>query len=404
MRSTEAVPCIELSGGLDSNTVAALAKTSGFDFTTASIKAPGFDATDESHLIERALEHLNVPNIAISVDELSYFDHLEKSLHRTGRVHSTASMCILPSVYAKVGNEGHRVILDGFDGDTVVGHGYEQLALLASRGEWTRCAQLIKDVKRVNSDRASSKMWGFYVEPILRSSAAKLGIRSYLHLVETLTRFMGDSYWEATRYALRMMARHEQGDHSVLSGGYKDLPSDTIDANKDIWFEYAAATALNDLIGWGLEWKNGFASAYGVEVRHPFMDVRLVEFCLSVPATYKLRRGYNRWVMRECMRKIVPDEILWRAEKANFRPVLQHVIVSLEERKFDSAVEILCSHEGISKVASRDALSAFARIRSGEVEPKDYTALWSALYFVAWFKDYAALAPSPTSNSCQTQL
>jgi asparagine synthase (glutamine-hydrolysing) len=390
MRSTEAVPCIELSGGLDSNTVAALAKTSGFDFTTASIKAPGFDATDESHLIERALEHLNVPNIAISVDELSYFDHLEKSLHRTGRVHSTASMCILPSLYAKVGKEGHRVILDGFDGDTVVGHGYEQLALLASRGEWTRCAQLIKDVKRVNSDCASSKMWGFYVEPILRSTAAKLGIRSYLHLVATLTRFMGDSYWEAARYALRTMARREQGKHSALSGGYKDLPSDTIDANKNIWFEYAAATALNDLIEWGLEWKNGFASAYGVEVRHPFMDVRLVEFCLSVPATYKLRRGYNRWVMRECMRKIVPDDILWRAEKANFRPVLQHIMASLEERKFKDAVSALTSNSVLTETAYREAVEAYGRIRSGQVAPKDYTAIWAAVYSYWWIREYTS--------------
>lgn len=52
------------------------------------------------------------------------------------------------------------------------------------------------------------------------------------------------------------------------------------------------------------------ADLYGFEVRDPTSDLRLVEFCLSVPDCQYLRDGETRWLLRRMMANILPPEIL----------------------------------------------------------------------------------------------
>jgi asparagine synthetase B (glutamine-hydrolysing) len=49
---------------------------------------------------------------------------------------------------------------------------------------------------------------------------------------------------------------------------------------------------------------------YGVEVRMPFMDYRVVCYGLSLPLESKFRDGRTKAVLRAAMRGIVPDAIL----------------------------------------------------------------------------------------------
>jgi asparagine synthase (glutamine-hydrolysing) len=62
------------------------------------------------------------------------------------------------------------------------------------------------------------------------------------------------------------------------------------------------------------------AAAFGVEPRYPFFDRRLMELCLALPADQKLRDGWSRVVMRRAMDGLLPDEVRWRASKANLSP------------------------------------------------------------------------------------
>lgn len=56
----------------------------------------------------------------------------------------------------------------------------------------------------------------------------------------------------------------------------------------------------------------------GIESRSPFFDHRLAEAALGLPADVLLRNGLQKWVLREAMRGIVPDEIVDRPEKQGF--------------------------------------------------------------------------------------
>src|ERR671939_805838 len=50
-----------------------------------------------------------------------------------------------------------------------------------------------------------------------------------------------------------------------------------------------------------LEGLHTAAGAFSLEVRFPFWDIRLLEFCLALPPEQKLHDGWNRMVMRRAM-------------------------------------------------------------------------------------------------------
>ena len=57
------------------------------------------------------------------------------------------------------------------------------------------------------------------------------------------------------------------------------------------------------------------ASAMAIEPRDPFMDVRLIHFCLSLPAAQLQAHGWPKIILRRAMRGILPDRVIWRRGK-----------------------------------------------------------------------------------------
>jgi asparagine synthase (glutamine-hydrolysing) len=58
--------------------------------------------------------------------------------------------------------------------------------------------------------------------------------------------------------------------------------------------------------------------AHGVESRVPFLDHRLVEYCFTLPAPYKVHRGERKRVLRDAARGLVADAVLDRYDKKTF--------------------------------------------------------------------------------------
>ena len=54
------------------------------------------------------------------------------------------------------------------------------------------------------------------------------------------------------------------------------------------------------------------------EMRVPFLDHRLVELLLPLPAEAKLHRGWTKYVFRRAMEANLPPEITWRRDKLGF--------------------------------------------------------------------------------------
>ncbi len=52
--------------------------------------------------------------------------------------------------------------------------------------------------------------------------------------------------------------------------------------------------------------------ACGLEVRVPFCDYRIAEYLYTVPWEYKDYKHYEKGLLREAVKDLLPDEILWR--------------------------------------------------------------------------------------------
>jgi len=57
------------------------------------------------------------------------------------------------------------------------------------------------------------------------------------------------------------------------------------------------------------------ASAFGIESRHPFLDARLVEFCLGLPWQLKTHHGWTKLILRRALEPHLPSEVIWRKDK-----------------------------------------------------------------------------------------
>jgi asparagine synthase (glutamine-hydrolysing) len=66
----------------------------------------------------------------------------------------------------------------------------------------------------------------------------------------------------------------------------------------------------------------------GVELRHPFLDVRLLDFLLAIPPEERVAKGLVKPVLRRAMRGVVPTFVLRRRDKANFNDYVQHSLLT----------------------------------------------------------------------------
>ena len=61
-----------------------------------------------------------------------------------------------------------------------------------------------------------------------------------------------------------------------------------------------------------LDRKDRMSMYSGLEVRVPFCDYRIAEYLYSVPWEFKDYHGQEKGLLREAMRGVLPDEVLWR--------------------------------------------------------------------------------------------
>ena len=83
------------------------------------------------------------------------------------------------------------------------------------------------------------------------------------------------------------------------------------------------------MLGRCTHWKRGLSHllryedrnslSHSIESRVPFLTIDMAEFLLSLPENYLLSDdGVTKYVFREAMRGIVPDQILDRKDKIGF--------------------------------------------------------------------------------------
>lgn len=130
--------------------------------------------------------------------------------------------------------------------------------------------------------------------------------------------------------------------------------------------------------------------AVGLEARAPLLDYRVVELAFRVPYDMKKRGTEQKWLLKQLLRKYLPDPLVFRAKKGFGAPVAEWLKGPLRPWASD-----LLSRERLQREGHFDA----ARINGiwGEFldgQRKWHTHLWNVLMFQAWL-EYLGRARRP---------
>lgn len=83
----------------------------------------------------------------------------------------------------------------------------------------------------------------------------------------------------------------------------------------DAWLRYATTEGPLQML---LRFADRNSIAHSREVRPPFLDHRLVEFCFALPDEWKVGKGWTKRLLREAMAGRVPDKVRLRRDKVGF--------------------------------------------------------------------------------------
>lgn len=184
---------------------------------------------------------------------------------------------------------GGRVVLSGLGSDHYLSGNYGYLADLAARG---RFAEAVREVS------------GWAVET--RGSFWRLA-RRYL-LVPFLPRPVQARFarpWQQVPGWLEGGFVRRTG----MEGRVPSLRGMAVRPGRR--FAHEVAHEVGTLSTWA---GRGLADS-GLEMRYPFLDRDLVELSLRLPVSMRIRPGGQKWVLREAMRGVLPEEVRTRRGK-----------------------------------------------------------------------------------------
>ena len=133
-----------------------------------------------------------------------------------------------------------------------------------------------------------------------------------------------------------------------------------------------------------LQFEDRNSMAHSVESRVPFLDYQLVEFCMSLPAEFKIKNGIRKAVLRTGMKNDLPKKILNRYDKMGFTTSQEYwmsqnpAIIMNSIQKAVSNFPTIFSHE----------LSQFAHKVLKKKQTSNYSFLWRVMTFGRWLELY----------------
>jgi asparagine synthase (glutamine-hydrolysing) len=412
---TEAVRCrlrssapiaSQLSGGLDSSLVTCVAndvlaaQRAGAVLHTVSCVFDDYPEVDERAYIEPVLARcgLAYPHY-VHADQVSPLTHLEQALWHEDGLSYTHNGFTIAEMASTVSLAGARVMLDGLDGDTIVSHGWERLYELAFRGDWATFGHELAAMEElagssrrrmfsmyggaVLAELARTNRWGTWLNRA-RGASSELNFRFRGLFKEYGLRpgAAGFAFKAWQRWRGRAEAQAPTLVHPDLAARTRPPEPLLVMQPRENSREVHYATMVSGAHATALEAVDRIASRFSVELRHPFFDRRVVEFCLALPADQKLKDGWGRIVMRRAMEGVVPSEVQWRKDKSRLSPNFINGLWRFERDRLESLRNNSACLEGlVDRQTLVDALDRFSERRT---RPDADNLLWPALNLAAW--------------------
>lgn len=420
---TEAVRCrlrsafavgSHLSGGLDSSSVTCVAREllaqqgSGKLHTFSNI----FDDVrecDERPFIEPVLAQGGLIPHYVSPDRIGPLSEWEELLQPEEEpCLFGANGFLVWGLNRATQQAGVRISLDGFDGDTTVGHGMGYFAELARQGQWATFAKEASAICQ-HFDNSPASILRHYGFTYLEELALQWRWLAFAKTVKEMGQYFNVSQKQLwlrlgikplvpksvlqVWHSLRGRKQPQNSVAPLFNSSFADriginnrvraqepTRSPVLTATQEQWLTFTSGRF--PLV---LEQCDLAAAAFSIESRHPFMDKRLIEFCLALPSSQKLHQGWTRMVMRRAMNGILPEPVRWRGGKTDMTPNFLHGLLKFNRELMDEIV--LSNSSSIAGYLDLNVLQmSYNRIVSGGIQDADISIVWAAVALALWLR------------------
>lgn len=285
-----------LSGGLDSGAITAmvnhLSKQSqglkSYEAFTAFM--PG-TSSDESPFAVSLCNQLNIPLNLVEIDAVKAAESVYDDFYYFEELYHTPPFP-MTETYRAFREKGVKVSLDGHGADELFA-GYRNFMFLA----FVDCGFDMKTIKEINQT---------YNDTF-----------SYTHAQHYDKRKPVEAYLKTRLWYF--LKSNELLPEGISAGQRRDMTARMGHLNYGLYvlFHYTILPTL-------LRNYDRYAMRHGVEVRMPFMDYRLVSYCLALPWHSKIKGGFTKAIMRDALAPYVPDNIRLRKAKAGYQAPLNN--------------------------------------------------------------------------------
>ncbi len=417
---TEAVRCrlrsafpisSHLSGGLDSSCVTCVAKEllnqeKGSQLHTFSNIFDDVPECDERPFINTVLEQGGFIAHYVHADRFAPLSEWQHFFQYEDEAFIGPSHFLTWGLNRATQQAGLRISLDGFDGDTVVSHGANYFAELARQGKWTTFITEANAISK-HFDTSLTAIFNHYGLTYLEELAQQWKWVAFAKVLDEIGKnfhvsllklFVNHGLKPLAPQSVLQVWRQQSGYNKSVSNvtplinprfeqqiGLKhrrQSQNQTVTVREHQW-----RTLTSALFTFTLELVDYSSAAFSIESRHPFMDKRMVEFCLALPPEQKLHQGWSRIVMRRAMNGILPKQVQWRGGKTEMTPNFVRGLLHFDRELLDEVV--LNNPSSVKELVDLNSLrrSYHNFISEGDVTNDDVVIpVWKAVTLALWLR------------------
>lgn len=370
-----------LSGGIDSSTVVAL--MSKVSESQANTVCMGFGGDVGGYLDER--------KFARQVSERYSTAHREyEVMPDAGGLAETivrafdepfADDSAIPSFYVcKIAKEAVTVALSGLGGDELFG-GYERYLGFKLSTEYRRLPRFfrggpLRGIFEGLQERADGHYTVNHLKRFMRSASLPpdlcyFGFISKMSPEVKRTLFSEQNKFDGYQNACRDQVLSEFNSPNVLDGPGSLNRAFYCDIKTYLPEDILAVT-------------DRMSMHHALEVRVPFLDHKLVEFCATIPPELKIKWSRKKYLLKKAVKNLLPKDVITHRKQGFVGPMAQWLKKDLKPYVLETMSDKnLKKHDMLNSKTIRTILEQHF---SGK-EIHD-TLIWSVLMFQVWFDIY----------------
>ncbi len=358
-----------LSGGLDSSVISLIANRMRPGMPAFSIGFPDQPFFDESPYAREIARHIGAKHHILEIREKEIDEKLNGILDAIDEPFADSS-AVLVNLLSEYARHNVKVALSGDGADELLGGYNKHQALLRSLGKGM--------VNRAMKTSAGA----LHYLPASRSHKTFDQLRKAQKYSRGLRLTFPERYWAWARFT------QKQDVEALLLPDMTDfnrLPNlDSVvnglnenDFNSVLRADFGLVLP-NDMLH-----KVDLMSMHrALEVRVPFLDHRLVDFCFGLPANYKIDRKGGKKLLRKAFENEFPEGTFDR-NKRGFEAPLGHWLGGVLSPLLDKVIDPkFITEQKIFNVSALQALRQKVKSRNPSDSPH---TLWAVLVFQHWW-------------------